>query len=336
VDGAGSDWSPSAVTPRHRPARPPGRGELAHAAAAVGSDVELLEVAVPFLDAGLTAGDLVALACSPQTVALVCAELGDRAGSVISDPGITLLGSRAPDALTVCRRYLEHAMAAGSGKLRVLSEVDFGSAPSDWREGQRFESVFNRLMADAPVSAVCLYDSRRLPDAVLTSAAATHPELVHGTAWSGNPRFQDPGTYVPALPLPREPVENGAPVFDVVDAPTLVGLRRQLGAVLAARVPDRDQQEDLHLGASEIAANAFRHGVRPVSAQVWADGDRVICVISDRGTSYADPFSGFAPAHGLDLSHGGMGLWLARKLWDHVDLLPGPEGLTVRLSARLR
>jgi anti-sigma regulatory factor (Ser/Thr protein kinase) len=122
----------------------------------------------------------------------------------------------------------------------------------------------------------------------------------------------------------------------VTDAPTLVGLRRQLGAVLAARVRDRDQREDLHLGASEIAANAFRHGIRPVSAQVWADGDRLVCVITDHGTDGADPFLGFAPAHGLDLSHGGMGLWLARKLWDHVDLLPGPEGLTVRLSTRLR
>ncbi|MFL6096384.1 MAG: ATP-binding protein, partial [Blastococcus sp.] len=96
------------------------------------------------------------------------------------------------------------------------------------------------------------------------------------------------------------------------------------------------QQEDLHLAASEIAANAFRHGVRPVSARVWADGDRVICVISDRGTSYKDPFSGFAPAHGPDLSQGGMGLWLARKLWDHVDVLPTDGGLSVRLSTRLR
>ena len=66
--------------------------------------------------------------------------------------------------------------------------------------------------------------------------------------------------------------------------------------------------------------------MRPVSARVWADGDRVICVISDRGTTYSDPFSGFAPAHGLDLSHGGMGLWLARKLWDHVDVLPERRG----------
>jgi hypothetical protein len=31
-----------------------------------------------------------------------------------------------------------------------------------------------------------------------------------------------------------------------------------------------------------------------------------------------------------------MGLWLARKLWDHVDLLPSAAGLSVRLSSRLR
>jgi len=227
-------------------------------------------------------------------------------------------------------------MATGSGRLRVVAEVDFGPDPADWREGQRFESVYNRLLGNAPVAAICLYDRRRVPAPVADSAAATHPLLVDGTTWLGNPRFQDPGIYVPSLPLPRASVEDGDPVFAVDDAPTLPGLRHKLGAVIASLVTDRDQQEDLHLAASEIAANAFRHGVRPVSARVWADGDRVICVISDRGTTYSDPFSGFTPAHGLDLSHGGMGLWLARKLWDHVDVLPTAEGLSVRLSTRLR
>jgi anti-sigma regulatory factor (Ser/Thr protein kinase) len=306
----------------------------------VGTEDELLAAALPFLDAGLRAGDLVALTCPPETVALLSRELGERARAVESEPRISLLGARAPDALTMCRRYLERAIAAGgtggSGRLRVVAEVDFGTDPADWREGQRFESVYNRLLGEAPVSAICLYDRRRLPAAVVDSAAATHPHLVRGTSWSTSEGFQDPGVYIPNLPLPRAPVEDGDPVFSVENAPTLAGLRHQLGAVLATLVSDRDQQEDLHLAASEIAANAFRHGVRPVSAQVWADGDRVICVISDRGTSYSDPFSGFAPAHGLDLSLGGMGLWLARKLWDHVDVLPTSQGLSVRLSTRLR
>jgi hypothetical protein len=73
-----------------------------------------------------------------------------------------------------------------------------------------------------------------------------------------------------------------------------------------------------------------------VGAKIWTDGHRIVCAIHDGGTAWGDPFSGFLPAHGLDLSHGGMGLWLARKLWDHVDVLPSGDGLTVRLSSRLR
>jgi anti-sigma regulatory factor (Ser/Thr protein kinase) len=61
-----------------------------------------------------------------------------------------------------------------------------------------------------------------------------------------------------------------------------------------------------------------------------------VCAISDRGSGFADPLAGFQPAHGPDLGRGGMGLWLARKLFDSVDLLPGPDGFTVRLATRVR
>jgi anti-sigma regulatory factor (Ser/Thr protein kinase) len=336
VDGTATECSSAAVLPTQRSGH--GRAPVihGHGAAVVGSQAELLGVALPFLEAGLRAGDLVALTCPPDTVDLLTRELGAKASAVESEPRMSLLGSRAPDALTVCGRYLERAMASGSGRLRVVAEVDFGADPADWREGQRFESVYNRVLGDAPAAAVCLYDRRRLPAPVVESAAATHPILVDASGWRSNPAFQDPAVYVPSLPLPREAIEDRDPAFAVDDARTLAGLRHQLGAAIASLVPDRDQQEDLHLAASEIAANAFRHGVRPVSARVWGDGDHVVCVISDRGTGYSDPFSGFLPAHGLDLSHGGMGLWLARKLWDHVDVLPGPAGLSVRLSSRVR
>jgi anti-sigma regulatory factor (Ser/Thr protein kinase) len=122
----------------------------------------------------------------------------------------------------------------------------------------------------------------------------------------------------------------------VDDVPTLPELRHALGRALAEHVPDRDQQEDLHLGVSEVAANAFRHGRRPVSARLWTDGRQVVCTVTDGGTGFDDPVAGFIPAHGFDLGRGGMGLWLARKLWDSVDLIREPAGLTVRLAAALR
>jgi anti-sigma regulatory factor (Ser/Thr protein kinase) len=304
-----------------------------HAVAVVRGEVDLLAVALPFLDAGLRAGDSVALACPPEVVALLCGELGERAGQVRDDPGLSLLGARAPDALAHAWRSAEQARG---GQLRVLSLVDFGPTSAGWREGLRFESAANRVMQDAPVDCLCLYDRRRLPAAVVEAAASTHPYLVHDGAWAPSPAYRDPAEYLRQLPWPREPVEDTAPVLALDDVPSLVALRHGIGAVLAARVPDRDQREDLHLAAAEVAANAFRHGVRPVSARIWADDERMVCTITDSGHSFADPLAGFRPAHGADLGRGGMGLWLARKLWDSVDLLPGPDGLTVRLSTRLR
>ena len=95
----------------------------------------------------------------------------------------------------MCRRYLERAMASGSGRLRVVAEVDFGSDPADWREGQRFESVYNRLLGAAPVSAVCLYDRRRLPAAGRGERRAD-PPAAGPAAPPGRRvrRFQDPGS----------------------------------------------------------------------------------------------------------------------------------------------
>ena len=255
---------------------------------------------------------------------------------------MSLLGSRAPDALTMCRRYLERAVARGRRRLgpaarRWPRSTSATTRPTGGRASASSRSTTGSS-ATAPVSAICLYDRRRLPAAVVDSAAATHPQLVRGTDLVGQRRLPGPGRLRALAARCRGPPSRTATRSSPsTNAPTLAGLRHQLGAVLATLVPDREQQEDLHLAASEIAANAFRHGVRPVSARVWADGDLVVCVISDRGTSYSDPFSGFVPAHGLDLSHGGMGLWLARKLWDHVDVLPTAErAVASGSSTRLR
>jgi anti-sigma regulatory factor (Ser/Thr protein kinase) len=138
------------------------------------------------------------------------------------------------------------------------------------------------------------------------------------------------------LPVPREPVEAGPPALVVDDAASLPQLRHALAAVVDTWVQDPEQREDLRLGLAEVAANAFRHGRRPVSARVWVDSSRIVCTVTDRGDRPVDPLAGFLPAHGDDLSRGGMGLWLARKLFDSVDLISRSAGFTVRLAAHLR
>ncbi len=335
MDRAAGEYADGSALPSARPhaAAPHGRP---HAAAVVGSDDDILASTVPFLEEGLSAGDTTVLACLPRTADLIGAGLGLRAGAIENHPRIGLLDTRAPDAITVTRRLLDRARSTGSGWVRVVGEVQFGPQPRNWREGVRYEAARNVLLAGQPLTGLCLYDSRLLPDEILDSARATHPDLVVDGTRRANPEFDDPADFLRRLPVPREPVEDAAPVLVVAEAAGLADLRHRLGAVLHVSVADPDLADDLHLAVSEVAANAFRHGVPPVSARVWASEDHVICEIADRGSSFADPLAGFQPAHGPDLGRGGMGLWLARKLFDHVDLVPGPDGLTVRLATRLR
>jgi anti-sigma regulatory factor (Ser/Thr protein kinase) len=306
-----------------------------HGAALVHSPGEAVAVAAAYVDEGLRAGDLSVLACAPETVEAVRGVLGLRAGEVEDDARICLVGARAPDAMAVVRQRVELAVTRGSGRLRILAEPLFGSDPRRWREIRRYEAAANALVDGAPVSCLCVYDRERLPAEVLATARHTHPELWMGGVRVGSSDYREPLGVLRDLGTVREPVEDGEPVFAVDAAPALAGLRGGLRRALEAVVPDADQRADLHLGVSEVAANAFRHGRRPISARLWADGSTVVCTVSDSGTTFGDPLAGFLPAHGDDLSAGGMGLWLARKLWDDVDLVTGPSGLTVRLVAGL-
>ncbi|MCV2491176.1 sensor histidine kinase [Geodermatophilus sp. YIM 151500] len=306
-----------------------------HAAAVVETDEQLLSLAVEYVTAGLDADDLTVVGARPGLERRLTEALGERAGAVDFDPRICLFSSRAPEVFSHTGRLAERATTRGSGRLRLLAQVDFGAAPRDVREGQCFESVANAMLGTVPVTALCLYDARELPAALVRSAGVTHP-LVAGDDWRASPDFVDPVEFVRGLDVPREPIEDTPPLLAVDRAPTLPELRHAIGATLSASVPDRDQRDDLHLALSEMAANAFRHGAPPVSARLWASAGRLVCVIADCGPGLPDPLYGYWPAHGDDLGRGGMGLWLARKLCDHVDVLPRRAGFAVRLSTALR
>ena len=285
---------------------------------------------------GLRAGDLTVLACAPSTAARIGAVLGEHASGLVADSRLGLMGTRAPDALGELRSLARRAAGAGSGRLRVLAEVQVTSTEPDRREGVRYEAASNAVLASAPITGLCLYDSSRLPPGADAEARATHPLLVDDDGVWRNDDYRDPRAFVGSLPLPREPVEAAAPVLVVDDARSLPDLRHALAAVVDAWVRDPEQRADLRLGLAEVAANAFRHGSRPVSARVWVEPGRMVCTVSDRGDRPVDPLAGFVPAHGDDLSRGGMGLWLARKLFDNVDLITGPPGSPVRLATHLR
>lgn len=306
-----------------------------HAAVAYDDPDALLATTTPFLEAGLRAGELVVLACPPDVADLVTAPLGERARGIEHDPRICLIGTRAPDGFVATRTLLKRAAAERSGRVRLLGQVQFGATPELMREGLRYEIAANAVLAGAPLSVLCLVDTAALPERLVRLVLDAHPQIATGQGVTDNHRYREPGSYLHALPVPRAPVEDAPPVLAVDGATGLAQLRGSLRAALHEVLGDPEALEDLLLAVAEVAANAFRHGRPPVAARLWSDGRRLVCEITDSGRGYDDPLAGFQPAHGEDLTRGGMGLWLARKLWDSVDLRNDERGLTVRLSTML-
>src|SRR5690348_14038892 len=145
-----------------------------HGAAVVGTQEELLAIALPYLEEGLRGGELTVLTCPPDTVDLLRRELGATASTVVDDSTLSLIGARPPDVFTHVRQYSERAQAEQRPGLRVLAETVVASSAERWREEMRVDAVFNEVMSDLPVTAVCIFDRQRMPADVVTSAALTH------------------------------------------------------------------------------------------------------------------------------------------------------------------
>ncbi|HLM04171.1 MAG TPA: sensor histidine kinase [Blastococcus sp.] len=318
--------------------RQPGRGgrsaDPLHDALLFDSTADLVEAAVPWLLDGLAVGDAAVVATSTATADVLREAVDDDPRVHVLERG-DVYRARTPTAITTFRALAEQRAREGAARVRVVGEVDFGPTERDWLEWQRYESVINDALADWPLWGLCVFDTQRLPDPVLESALHTHSVVVTPDGRAPNPRFTDPADYLRSLPVPAEPLEATAPRLASDDIDDFIGLRHAVAAELATVDAPRDAIEDYLLAVDEMTSNAVRHGRPPVGLRLWTGSDRIVCTITDRGGGWDDPFAGYGPAHGDDLSRGGMGLWLARQLCDHVDITRGPDGVQVRLTIRI-
>jgi anti-sigma regulatory factor (Ser/Thr protein kinase) len=333
--GHGDDGEEGGWRVTERVVRDTGSADYRHDALLFDSDDRLIEVAVPFLLEGLEAGEAAVVATSPRTAdVLRDAVHGHPLVHVLTRGDV--YRARTPTAITTFRQLAEQRSADGAARVRVVGEVDFGPTERDWLEWQRYEAVINHALAAWPLWGLCVFDTQRLPDPVLESAMRTHSGVVTTDGRAPNPHFTPPAEYVRALPVPAEPLEDTTPRLAALDVTDFIGLRHAVAAELASVDGPRDAIEDYLLAVDEMSSNAARHGRPPISLRLWVSTDRLVCTIADRGPGWDDPFAGYGPAHGEDLSRGGMGLWLARQLCDHVDITTDGDGTRVRLTLRLR
>jgi anti-sigma regulatory factor (Ser/Thr protein kinase) len=295
---------------------------------------QLAEVAAPFLVEGLGRGEAAVVAARSDTAEVL-------REAVSGDPRVTVLErhevyrARTPTAITTFRRLADQFVARGVERVRVVGEVDFGSTERDWLEWQRYEAVINEALAAWPLWGLCVFDTQRLPEPVLHSALQTHTGVLTATGRSPNPGFVEPAEYLRGLPVADEPLERTRPRLAAPEITDFIALRRTVAAELATVDAPPDLRDDFLLAIDEMTSNALRHGGPPVGLQLWISDERMVCAISDAGPGFDEPFAGYGPAHGDDLSRGGMGLWLARQLCDHVDITRDADGVRVRLTVGL-
>jgi anti-sigma regulatory factor (Ser/Thr protein kinase) len=306
------------------------RPSFRHDALFYDSAEELAAVAAPFLLEGLAAGDGAVIAAGPD-VAAVLREAVDDDPLVLVLERHALYRARTPTAITTFRGLAEQA--SPGRRVRVVGEVDFGATAADWHEWQRYEAVINAAFAASPLWGLCVF-STALPEPLLTTARQTHPQAVSAAGRSANPAYVDPAAYLAGLTVPVEPLERTPPTFAVDDVTDFISLRRTVRRLLSAVDGPEDLVEDFLLAVDEMTSNGIRHGRRPVGLRLWTAPGALVCTIGDAGAGPTDPFAGYGPAHGEDLSAGGMGLWLARQLCDHVALRADEHGSSVRLITR--
>jgi anti-sigma regulatory factor (Ser/Thr protein kinase) len=298
--------------------------------ALVYADVDqLVAIAAPWLLDGLATGDAALIAAGPATAGTLRDAVGDDPRVIVVERH-ALYRARTPTALTAFRRYAEEHAPPGR-RLRVVGETDYGSSPADWREWQAYESVINTALGPWPLWGLCVFDAA-LPAPILASVRQTHPQLVTAAGRATNPDYVDPATYLCTLPVPDEPLEATPPALADDDISDYAGVRRAVRSLLGTVGGPPDLLEDFLMAVDEITSNAVRHGAPPAGLRLWTAPGRLVATIRDSGSGLEDPFAGYGPAHGQDLSRGGMGLWLARQLCDHVAIRRDARGVSVRLS----
>jgi anti-sigma regulatory factor (Ser/Thr protein kinase) len=310
-----------------------------HDALFFATSAELVESAVPFLTAGLDAG---------QEAVLVCSEAHNRAiadaleSSLGGHPRITCLAQsdmylHAPSAIAEFRRFMRGRSGADDAGVRLVGEVPFGDDEQTWQEWTRFEAMCNVALRHFPLWSRCVYDLSALSPAVIRAGRLTHPHLHDGAKRSPNGEYVDPaellrlvGDPVLAAPVPEVPAVRLDPVE------TLRQAREAVRDYLDRLGASEDATAELVLAASEVIANALRHGTPPVSLHLWRVDASVVCAVTDQGPGFEDPLAGFVPGGGSDdLPEARMGLCLVRSLCDDVVLERTEDGFRVMFTRRL-
>ncbi|MET9501072.1 MEDS domain-containing protein [Streptomyces sp. NPDC006622] len=286
-----------------------------HRMTAPGTDEAFLAAALPFLAEGLAAPDEpppVAIAAPAKLDALREA-LGTDAKEVALVPHTDWYTGSAANAVARAAGHLA-AHAGPDGRIHLLMEPVWtgraGRSARESAEWMRYEALANLLFAPTSTTALCVYDTRTTPPALVASARRTHPD---GGAYEDPLRLT---AELDAAPLPGPPPDA-----------------RHLAAPTADEIRSWAAGRGLGTADAELFTTAVLEAasLAPVTTTLlWGAASACVCELR-LSHRVDDPLAGFVPPPTAALTPG-QGLWFTRQVCAYVDLRPTSTGTAVRLQ----
>ncbi len=291
-----------------------------------GSDQSLVERVAPFLAEGLAEDEAAIAVTTPHRHDLLREALGAAAEQALfldRDAFYT-----RPEAAIA--RYDAAAREIVTGRIagiRVMGELPICRSRAEWNVWVCYEAILNRAIAHHPAWILCAYDTRDVPPDVADLLCHAHP--VVSADQDSSPTHHG---YVAPEAMVRAFGAEPLPAVALDTLPLQTDPRRfreTLAAAMASAGVQGERAARLQLAASEVLANAERHGGGLRSLRAGRIGDHFVCELADRGHGIHDPLAGFLPPRAG--SDSGAGLWVARQVTWRLELVPSLDGLAVRL-----
>lgn len=299
--------------------------EFVHPALFYRGITEYLEGTIPFIRAGLAAGEPVAVAVPGPNLRLILAELGTDAKRV-RPLDMTRVG-RNPGRIIP---GVLHAFADvhPTEPVRIVGEpIWAGRTALEYPACAQHEALINLAFADRSGTILCPYDAQRLSPQVLADAEATHPLLVDAEGVRRSASYA-PERIIADYNRPLPPQAAPSTTFDA----TSLTHARWFAVEQAVRLGLTGDHTELELIVGELTVNSVVHGGGSGTLSVWAEEGHLVCEVRDAG-HISDPLAGRRPVGHNQLS--GRGLLLVNHLCDLVRMHTGSEGTTVRLYVAL-
>jgi len=285
---------------------------------------------VPFIQAGLAAGEPVMVAVPGQNLAQIRSALGADSGRVqLHDMSVA---GRNPGRILPAV-LLAFAAAHPQQRVRIVGEpIWAGRTEVEYPACAQHEALINAAFADRAATILCPYDLTSLDQNAVDDAYRTHPVLLTATERWDSPHYDDPFAVAATFNLPLPPAPSDAATI-AIELKTLGEVRHLVSALATGYGMTADRIVDLVIAVNEVASNTVEHTLNTGTLAVWRENGTMVCQLNDSG-HIADPLAGRLPVP-PDIPEGGRGLVMVNYLCDLVRIHTGPDGTTIRLHMHL-